>query len=88
MLAEMVDHVVGIADFDMGHWVVGDEVAPGLWTAGGGEWCIWVRLSGFSWEADDRIEWGAPWQVHTVRIEPTDQGFFAGEFCSHRYLGP
>ncbi len=76
------------ADFHMGHKVVGDEVAPGLWNAGGAEWCLWSRLSGFSWEADDTIAWGAPFLSNTVRIEATDRGFWANEFCSFRYLGP
>jgi hypothetical protein len=76
------------ADFGMGHWVVGDEVAPGLWQASGGEWAFWQRLSGFSWESDDIIAAGAPWRSDTVRIEATDRGFYASEYSVFRYLGP
>lgn len=76
------------ADFGMGHWVVGDEVAPGLWQVRGAEWCIWQRLSGFSWESDDIIAAGALWEMEPVRIKATDRGFYGNEFCLLHYLGP
>ena len=58
-----------------GTWVVGSELAPGTYTALGGDFCSWSRLSGFSGEFDDivAIEVGSGRQV--VTIEETDVGF-------------
>ncbi len=58
-----------------GTWVVGSELASGTYTAPGGDFCSWSRLSGFSGEFDDivAIEVGNGRQV--VTIEETDAGF-------------
>lgn len=78
------------AGFGYGYWSVGDEVEPGLWlNKGPGEWCAWQRLRGFSWESDDTIASGAPYETFTVRIDAGDRGFFANEFCApFTYVGP
>ncbi|MEA2024770.1 MAG: S-layer homology domain-containing protein [Actinomycetota bacterium] len=76
----------GFAD---GYWLVGDEVAPGLWrNSGSADTCYWERLSGFSWEFEDLITNGLSTSVQTVRIRASDVGFHATRCGSWTYLGP
>ena len=58
-----------------GTWVVGNEFAPGTYSAPGSDFCSWKRLSGFSGDFDDiiTIDVGSGRQV--VTIEETDVGF-------------
>ena len=58
-----------------GTWVVGNEFAPGTYSAPGSDFCSWKRLSGFSGDFDDiiAIDVGSGRQV--VTIEETDVGF-------------
>ncbi len=58
-----------------GMWLVGDEIAPGTYSAPGGEWCQWERLSGFGGEFDDVIASDLGDTRHIVEILTTDAGF-------------
>lgn len=76
------------AGFSDGDWVVGSEVAPGLWrNSDSSGWCYWERLSGFSWELGDIITNGLSYDIQTVRIEPEDRGFHALDCGTWTYLG-
>jgi hypothetical protein len=76
------------ASFAAGMYMVGSEIAPGLWqnsdTSGD---CYWERLSGFSWELDDIITNDFS---NLVQVLPSDTGFYGSELCAGvwTYLGP
>jgi hypothetical protein len=75
--------------FGDGYWVVGTEVASGLWrNSDSSESCYWERLSGSSWEFSDIIanEFSTP--IQTVQIGGGDQGFHSDDCGMWTYLGP
>ena len=58
-----------------GTWLVGEEIAPGTYAAGPGlDFCTWKRLSGFSGEFEDIIEFDVSARP-IVTISATDTGF-------------
>ncbi len=68
------------APFGSGTWFVNHEVAPGTWrnndsTLG----CYWERRSGFSWELDDIIVNEFTYNISTVTISATDEGFYTSD---------
>lgn len=65
------------ANFEGGHYQVGEEIGPGIWRNSHGESCYWERLSGFSGELDDIISNGFESEVTTVEISDTDTGFWS-----------
>ena len=73
--SETVTTVSVIAD---GIWLVNAEVAPGTYSAPGGDFCYWARLEGFSGTLDDVLvnQIGAGRQV--VTIATNDVGFETG----------
>ena len=64
--------LASIAD---GTWMVGNEVAAGIYSAQGGAECSWKRLSGFSGASEDTIAAGSGADRLIVEIVPTDRGF-------------
>ena len=58
-----------------GTWIVGEEVAHGLWTSQGGEFCTWSRLKGFSGTFNDIIASDFGWGRQVVEVSATDVGF-------------
>ena len=58
-----------------GTWMVGNEVAAGIYSAQGGAECSWKRLSGFSGASEDTIATGSGAVRLIVEIVPTDRGF-------------
>ncbi len=75
--------------FGDGYWLIGDEVAPGLWrNSGSADTCYWERLSGFSWEFEDIITNGLSTSIQTVQISAGDTGFHASRCGNWTYLGP
>ena len=77
------------AGFTDGYWLVGTEVAPGLWrNTDSSETCYWARLSGFSWQLKDIIANGISDSIQTVRISSGDQGFSSSRCGNWTYLGP
>ena len=58
-----------------GTWVVGNEFAPGTYSAPGSDFCSWKRLSGFSGDFDDIIAIDVDSGRQVVTIEETDVGF-------------
>ena len=64
--------LASIAD---GTWMVGNEVAAGIYSAPGGAECSWKRLSGFSGATEDTIAAGSGADRLIVEIVPTDRGF-------------
>ena len=72
-----------------GYWVVGSEVAPGLWrNNNSSDSCYWERLSGFSWEFEDVIANELSDSIQTVQIGTADTGFHADRCGTWTYLGP
>jgi hypothetical protein len=66
------------ADFGDGTWIVGSDIAPGLWrNDDSSALCLWQRLSGFSGEFDDIIASDLTEAVATVEISGSDVGFDA-----------
>jgi hypothetical protein len=64
------------ADFGDGTWLVGTDIAPGLWrNDDSSALCLWQRLSGFSGEFDDIIATDVTEAIATVEISSTDVGF-------------
>jgi hypothetical protein len=61
--------------FADGVYIVGTDLAPGLWRAPGGSGCYWARLSGFSGELDDISANDFGVFNPTVQILPGDKGF-------------
>ena len=65
-----------------GHLLVGSEIAPGTWrNSGMGDSCYWERLAGFRGGGIDTISSALTSGASTVRIAPTDVGFFAQASC-------
>ncbi len=63
------------APFQDGQYIVGTDIAPGIWRAPGGSSCYWARLQGFSHRlADIAANDFAPINP-TVQILPGDKGF-------------
>lgn len=64
------------ANFDVGVFMVGTEVAPGLWrSASTTRSCYWERLTGFGGTSADRITNDIGDGPRIVAIATTDQGF-------------
>ena len=61
--------------FPDGTWLVGDEIAAGVFSAPGGEKCSWKRLSGFSGTSDDIIAEGIGVDRPIVEVAESDTGF-------------
>ena len=77
------------AGFGDGYWIVGSEVAPGLWrNSDSSGTCYWERLSGFSWEFKDIIANGLSDAIETVQISGGDAGFNSSRCGSWTHLGP
>ncbi len=66
------------APFGDGTYIVGLDVAPGLWRASHpNPACSWKRLTGFSGSPRDVLKAKGPFTTsETVRIVPSDRGFF------------
>ena len=58
-----------------GTYLVGSDIAPGLYRSSGGEFCIWERLSGLSGEFDDIIAAGYEEGSAVVEIREGDMAF-------------
>jgi len=69
------------APFGGGQYIVGVDIAAGIWRATGGDGCYWARLSGFSGESDDRIANDFTNEPPTVAIDANDVGFDADPDC-------
>lgn len=77
-----------------GAWITATDLEPGMWrtngttrTDGGG--CFWQRLSGFhGYKHEDVIAVGASYDSMTVRIAPSDVGFYTADCETWTYLGP
>jgi hypothetical protein len=68
--------------FSGGTWQVSSEIAPGLWrNSGFSTSCYWERLSGFSWESEDRIANSFDDVRQIVEIKPGDAGFYTEDDC-------
>jgi hypothetical protein len=64
------------ADFGDGTWIVGSDIAPGLWrNDDSSDLCLWQRLSGFGGEFEDIIASNLTEEVATVEVSATDVGF-------------
>ena len=64
--------------FGDGTWIVGSEIQPGTYAAGPGlDFCTWKRLSGFSGEFEDIIEFDFSSRP-IVTISASDTGFESG----------
>lgn len=63
------------APFQDGTWIVGVDIAPGTWTAPGGDECYWERLSNFTGEFDALLanDFGPTNPI--VTVESGDAGF-------------
>lgn len=71
-----------------GYWLVGTEVAPGLWrNSDSSNLCYWERLSGFSWSFDGIITNGLSDSIQTVQISASDKGFHSEDCGTWTYLG-
>ena len=64
----------GSATFSNGTWLVGEEIAPGMWRAVRSRTCSWKRLS--SLEGPDEIVAGAGSHL-TVQIQSSDAAFWS-----------
>jgi len=77
------------APFTDGVFIVGLDIAPGLWQATApGSTCTWARLADFTGSPSDRIE-TSDWfsRRDTVRIQTSDSGFFTFGCGYWRRLG-
>ena len=61
--------------FDDGTWVVGEDIAAGIYRNDGGASCYWERLSGLSGEFGDIITNGLPDGPTVVEIAGSDTAF-------------
>ena len=61
--------------FGDGTWIVGTDVAPGIYAAVGGSLCYWSRLNGFGGSLGEIIANEVSAGRTVVEIEPDDQGF-------------
>ena len=69
-----------------GVWLVGEEIAPGLWSAPGGPSCHWARRSGFGF-GNGILGSGGRIGPQTVAIERTDLAF-SSNGCGEWTPGP
>lgn len=58
-----------------GIYIVGTDIAPGLWRADGVSSCYWARLSGFGGSLDEIIANDNAKGTAMVQIGPSDKGF-------------
>lgn len=76
------------AEFGGGHWVVGDDITPGLWrNSDSSGACYWERLGGFSWELGDIIANEFTYDISTVQIHASDEGFWSGDCGTWTKIG-
>lgn len=62
--------------FGDGTWLVGEEIAPGLWrNSDSSGSCYWERLNGFGGRLDDIIDNEFSDSIQTVQISASDVGF-------------
>lgn len=61
--------------FEDGTYIVGTDVAAGTYSAPGGQFCYWERLSGFGGEFEDIIANGTGESGQLVTIAEGDAGF-------------
>jgi|GEM_PF-3967717 len=68
------------APFGQGVYIVGVDIAPGLWQSQDSGRCYWKRLGGFSWEPADILEEAFVRETPAVvLIEAGDKGFASSE---------
>lgn len=63
------------APFADGTWIVGTDIAPGTWTAPGGDGCYWARLADFKGEIDSIKANDFDTTGPIVTIDEADAGF-------------
>jgi hypothetical protein len=63
------------APFGDGSYFVGTDIVPGTWKAQDPQNCQWIRVKGFTGEAEDVI--GTAERSGIVTIQKTDKGFIA-----------
>jgi hypothetical protein len=62
--------------FGAGDWIVGTEIAPGLWrNSDSSGSCYWARFSGFGGTLNEIIANYFGSSIQTVQIKPGDVGF-------------
>jgi hypothetical protein len=66
--------VQGSATFSNGTWLVGEEIAPGIWRAIRSRTCTWRRLSSIEGATDQVAAAGT---YLTVEIQPSDAAFWS-----------
>jgi hypothetical protein len=64
-----------VAPFGDGTFIVGTDVAPGLWRSQGGTSCYWERLRGFGGTLDDITANENAGASGLVQISESDKGF-------------
>jgi hypothetical protein len=64
----------GSSTFSNGTWLVGEEIAPGMWRALRSRACAWKRLSSIEGTTDTVAAAGS---LLTVEISPTDAAFWS-----------
>ena len=75
------------APFQDGMYIVGTDIAPGIWRAPGGDGCYWARLAGFSGRLADIIANDFEPANATVQISPGDKGFETNECGTWTKIG-
>lgn len=76
------------APFGSGTWFVNQEVAPGTWrNDDSSQGCYWERKSGFSWHLADIIANEFTFNISTVTISGTDQGFYSWDCGTWTKIG-
>jgi hypothetical protein len=63
------------APFGQGTYVIGVDVAPGMWRSSGGTTCYWQRMSGFSGSFSEIIANENAGESTIVTIGATDKAF-------------
>lgn len=63
------------APFGNGTWIVGSDIAPGLWRADGSERCYWERARDFGGGTGSIIANENPRGSAVVQIAPSDKAF-------------
>ncbi len=75
-------------DFSDGTWIVGSDIAPGLWrNDDSSNLCLWQRLSGFSGDIGDIITGDLTEATATVQIDESDVGFAAQDCGTWTKIG-